>query len=95
MGVHYLDESAKEHPIHVSTVKASEELGRQLMQLRYDKLELVLKGMREEAMRQVDADFSRGRNQLARHVAAFAGKLDAASDQLTRIIELCEARKQP
>jgi hypothetical protein len=78
--------SDEQHPTELTTMVPSEEMGRQLLSLRYDLLVPVLQGMAKEAGRQAQSDHEKGRTKLAaalrdlqlnlRGSAAFAGEVE-------------------
>lgn len=55
----------KMHPTTTATTQGGEQLGRQVMALRYDLVSETLQGMLAEASRQAEADAGRGRPRLA------------------------------
>lgn len=78
----------KMHPTSV-TVTSGEELGRQIMRLRYDELQKVLTGMREECSRQMHADRERGRTGLFGHLRHLLAHLASAQERTAKIVKLC------
>lgn len=69
----------KLHPLEIATLVPSEEMGRQLMALRYDLLVPVLRGMAAEALRQANGDREKGRPQLGATMSDMALNLRAAA----------------
>lgn len=81
----------KIHPTTLRTNVPDQDLGRQLMALRYDLLQDVLVGMWREARRQASADEERGRNHLAAGLDRFAMAIDMAMEVMgEEILPICE-----
>lgn len=90
--------SEKLHPTKIGEIEADEELGRQLMRLRFDKLQLVLKGMSHEAHEQAMKDLDRERFRLGTLLARTSAVLDETRGFVNSIVQVCkkhiEAEKQ-
>lgn len=79
----------KIHPTAVHAAHPGEELGRQIVALRYDLTLEVLRGMVAEAKRQHDNDLARGRVKLAAELANVHAALEQALDSMVNVVEIC------
>lgn len=77
------------HPTELTTTIPSEEMGRQIMGLRYDLLWKVLMGMLQEATRQAKHDTKTGRVKLARALYRLAHSLNGCMLDLSYVTEVC------
>lgn len=79
----------KIHPTDVSGIAPDEQLGRQVLALRYDLALQVLAGMKNEAGRQALADDKRGRVRLAARLRELECALDRAVGAMERVVDIC------
>lgn len=79
----------KIHPTVVAAMLPDEELGRQIVALRYDLTLEVLRGMVAEAKRQHDGDLARGRVKLAAELANVHAALEQAMDSMVNVVQIC------
>lgn len=73
----------------LETLIPSEEMGRQLMRLRYDLLQNVLRGMEQEAYRQARADQARKRFLLADALAQLGWQLSDLTKCMEKVLRIC------
>ncbi len=82
-----IESSANRQKIHPTCVPGAtydnSELGRQIGELRFDQLSLVLSGLSAELERQSRSDFKRGRIQLA----DLLSKAEKSLGELREIVE--------
>lgn len=79
--------SEKLHPTRITTLEPSEQLGRELLKLRYDLLLPVLEGMIKEANEQGNDDVGRVRLRLGRSLYAFRDALTQSKGVMSLIVE--------
>jgi hypothetical protein len=80
----------KLHPTTVMGLKPTEELGRQIMALRYDLIAPVLEGMRKEAFRQSREDEKAGKVKLAYRMREMSFGVENAATALDNVLSICK-----
>lgn len=84
-----MSQPEKLHPTTVKAAHPNEELGRQIVALRYDLTLDVLRGMAAEAKRQHGGDLARGRVKLAAELANVHAALQQALGSMAKVVEIC------
>ena len=79
----------KIHPTSLETTVPSEELGRQIMALRYDLVLEVLKGMLQECNRQAAGDAEVGRERMSERLKAVSLTIEDLIDDMSVVVRLC------
>lgn len=77
------------HPTVLTTTSPGDELGRQLMSLRYDLLTETLKGMVNEARRQCYNDNQLGRSKLSDRLSLVAVGLQSVVFNMEHVVRIC------
>lgn len=89
----------KIHPTSITATHPDEEMGRQIVAMRYDFTLDVLRGMVAEAKRQHEGDLAAGKAKLAAELANFHAALEQAFSSMENVVEICrpyiEAEKVP
>jgi Fe-S oxidoreductase len=80
--------SNKIHPTFV-TATSGEELGRQIMSMRYDEVLKVLSGMKLEATSQANGDYRRGYTLLSSALLDLFDSLKNAERDMANIVNIC------
>jgi hypothetical protein len=78
------------HPIRITTLNPSEEMGKQIMCLRYDLMVLVLRGMAAEAARQAAGDLAFHRPKLGLQLTMLSQKLQIATFTADDVVRICQ-----
>ena len=85
----------RQHPVKVKCYRGTyEQLGRDIMRLRYDATLAVIHGMALEAYDQMQNDAARGRKTLARLLAAVYIGLSGTRRALQLVWTLCRPHMQ-
>jgi hypothetical protein len=79
----------KTHPTALNEITSYEDLGRQIVGLRYDLLERVLQGMLEEARRQEQSDEKAKRVILSLKLGQMADGIECALEGAQNVAHVC------